>query len=642
MAKSRTFDIIFRTKGTDKAQRDVGDIDNRISDLSVTAKQTATILSTALAAGTVAVGTKAVKTAGQFEMLRARLQGLTGSQKEANRLFDEFNQIAARTPFSVQEVIDAGATLQAFGLDAENLLTGIADLAAFMQVDIATAAQNFGRAMNAGAGAADMFRDKGINQLVASFAGVDNVTKLTLPEFQTALQKFIVDPSQPVAGATALMAETLVGKFSNAGDAVDRLAGRMGDELLPTVKAATDIFIEFTDNIKPEDIFSYTKALSLVTAGLGAYTLAQNAANISAAAFSKALPVVIFTTIVAGLSKVVKEVEKIQRIADNTTKSVNSLFVGDSSAFGEANAILNENIDLSKLSNAELLKLNESFAKFAVDVSQVSETQEFFAEAAQKVNEELKTRIDINENLILSSEQYLKSVKAVIVNGSTEKAYIDSLKGSYGEFINQQMISLENKEKEQKFIDRFVASYPEQAEALSLVSSEQLKHQKAVDATVESFANIGSAASSTSQLLASLANENKQMQLVALQIAKIAAIANIAQGVTKAFAQGGILGFATGASITAAGAAQIATIDAQISALKKAQFGMDEMVSQPTLILAGEAGPERVQVTPATRPSVNENQGGMTINFLGPITDRDFVRDTIIPEIEKTQRLGLA
>ena len=93
------------------------------------------------------------------------------------------------------------------------------------------------------------------------------------------------------------------------------------------------------------------------------------------------------------------------------------------------------------------------------------------------------------------------------------------------------------------------------------------------------------------------------------------------------------------------GTAMTGLFDKGMSALKNlkfAQFGMDEMVSQPTLIMAGEAGPERVQVTPATRPSVNESNGGMTINFLGPVTDRDFVRDTIIPEIEKTQRLGLA
>ena len=67
------------------------------------------------------------------------------------------------------------------------------------------------------------------------------------------------------------------------------------------------------------------------------------------------------------------------------------------------------------------------------------------------------------------------------------------------------------------------------------------------------------------------------------------------------------------------------------------------MVSKPTLILAGEAGPERVQVTPATRPGANQGGGGgLTLNFNGPVTSKEFIRDTVIPEIRKVQDMGLA
>jgi TP901 family phage tail tape measure protein len=76
--------------------------------------------------------------------------------------------------------------------------------------------------------------------------------------------------------------------------------------------------------------------------------------------------------------------------------------------------------------------------------------------------------------------------------------------------------------------------------------------------------------------------------------------------------------------------------------IKMAEFGMDEMVSSPTLIMAGEAGPERVSITPTSRPSSGQSGGGMTINFLGPVTNKEFVRDTIIPEINRVQNLGLA
>ena len=80
---------------------------------------------------------------------------------------------------------------------------------------------------------------------------------------------------------------------------------------------------------------------------------------------------------------------------------------------------------------------------------------------------------------------------------------------------------------------------------------------------------------------------------------------------------------------------------AAMSNLKFAQHGMDEVVSSPKLIIAGEAGPERVQVTPQGRTG-GGNTGGLTINFHGPVTNKDYVRDEIIPEIQRVQKLGLA
>ena len=62
----------------------------------------------------------------------------------------------------------------------------------------------------------------------------------------------------------------------------------------------------------------------------------------------------------------------------------------------------------------------------------------------------------------------------------------------------------------------------------------------------------------------SLAAGNERDQKKAFEINKAVsigqAIQNTAQGVTKAFGQGGVAGFATGALVAAAGAAQIATI----------------------------------------------------------------------------------
>ena len=126
------------------------------------------------------------------------------------------------------------------------------------------------------------------------------------------------------------------------------------------------------------------------------------------------------------------------------------------------------------------------------------------------------------------------------------------------------------------------------------------------------------------------------LQLMSAMQGVILASKAVSEALTFTFT--GPLGI--GAALAALAALEIAK--AGVRSIKFAQFGMDEMVSQPTLIMAGEAGPERVNITPTSRPSSEQGGGGMTINFLGPVTDRDFVRDTIIPEIQKGSRLGLA
>jgi hypothetical protein len=587
----RIFDLVFRTKGLDKVKSDVGEADNKLESFGATAKTTATVLASTLGAATLGAGVKAIKTAGEFEMLRVRLRGLTGSQKEANRLFDEFNKIASQTPFSVQEVIDAGATLEAFGQDSEELLTGIADLAAFMQTDISTAAQNFGRAMNAGAGAADMFRDKGINQLVASFAGVDDVTELTLPEFQKALQEFIVDPAQPVAGATKLMAQTLFGQFSNAKDAVNNLAGEMGLKLLPTVKRATELFTEFIGDLDVNRVASYAGAITGLSVAFGAVRVATLLAANSMKAFKMALVTTGVGALVVGLGELINHLTKDKEATDELNASVDV----QNKTMEEANRLLEEQ-------NAKMktqAELKEQVAEFA----EVQRMQD--ALINEGLNELLTTNMLLDEIETFSEDDIMLA------------------------------------EDYASAVDKVNVKISKSAEEFAKAQKEEVKFNEALKLGGEMFGHLGAIAGSTSQLLATLAGADKQRQIQALEIARIAAIANIAQGITKAIAQGGIFGIATGASVAAAGAAQIATISNQISELQAAQFGMDEMVSRPTLILAGEAGPERVQVTPADRPS-SRGGGGLTLNFNGPVTDKEFIRDTVIPEIQRVQKLGLA
>jgi len=79
-------------------------------------------------------------------------------------------------------------------------------------------------------------------------------------------------------------------------------------------------------------------------------------------------------------------------------------------------------------------------------------------------------------------------------------------------------------------------------------------------------------------------------------------------------------------------------------ALSNFATGGDFVTSGPQMIMVGDnpGGKERVQVTPIGSPNVNGPQGGINVNFSGPVTNDDYVRDFIIPEINKATRLDLA
>lgn len=126
------------------------------------------------------------------------------------------------------------------------------------------------------------------------------------------------------------------------------------------------------------------------------------------------------------------------------------------------------------------------------------------------------------------------------------------------------------------------------------------------------------------------------LQLMSAMQGVILASKAMSEALTFAFVPG------WGAGVAVAALVALEAAKAGVRSIKFAEFGMDEMISKPTLIMAGEAGPERVNITPASRPSSEQGGGGMTINFLGPVTNKEFVRDTIIPEINRVQSLGLA
>jgi hypothetical protein len=222
---------------TEGLERTIGQLRNKV------------LLATFAFAGIGAAIGKTIKTSAKFEALETRLVALKGSVDEGRKAFEFFNKVAKTTPFQLENVVEAGAQLEAFGADSTKTLKATADLAAFMGTDIVDAANAFGRAFAGGAGAADVLRDRGVLMQVKLKTGFDDLSKMTLPQFQEALVDTLTDPDGKISGATDLLAATFSGLVSNFQDSMSQLSDSIGDLLAPSIKSIITTLKDGVDNI---------------------------------------------------------------------------------------------------------------------------------------------------------------------------------------------------------------------------------------------------------------------------------------------------------------------------------------------------------------------------------------------------------
>lgn len=174
-----------------------------------------------------------IETAAAFQTLETRLTSLYGSADRAAKVFAIVKDVAATTPFSLREVTEGAIALKSFGLRVEDTIKPLADLAAFMGISVPEAASAWGRAFAAGAGAADIFRERGVLNLIKMRTNIDDLTKLTLPEFRKAMMDAFTDPGGGIAGSTDRLSKTFKGAFSNMQDAFDSFKEAIGRGFIP-------------------------------------------------------------------------------------------------------------------------------------------------------------------------------------------------------------------------------------------------------------------------------------------------------------------------------------------------------------------------------------------------------------------------
>ena len=159
-----------------------------------------------------------VNTGKQIENLQVQLKFLFGSAQEGAKAFDEMAKFASKVPFSLEEIQAGSGVLAVVSDDAKelaNLMKITGNVAAVTGLDFKTTAEQIQRSLSAGISAADLFRDKGVKEMLGFSAGA----KVSVEETIAAFERVFGEGGR-FDGATDELANTLSGTLSMIGDKV--------------------------------------------------------------------------------------------------------------------------------------------------------------------------------------------------------------------------------------------------------------------------------------------------------------------------------------------------------------------------------------------------------------------------------------
>tara|TARA_R100001509_G_scaffold86917_1_gene49501 strand:- start:880 stop:2871 length:1992 start_codon:yes stop_codon:yes gene_type:complete len=157
-----------------------------------------------------------VNTGKELENLQTRFKFLLKDANEGAKAFQNISKFASQVPFSLEE-IQAGsgilATVTDNADDLQNMLEITGNVAATTGLDFRTAAEQIQRSFSAGIGAADLFREKGVRNMLGFKAGATVSIEETVEAFENVFGK-----GGEFGKATDELANTFEGTLSMIGD----------------------------------------------------------------------------------------------------------------------------------------------------------------------------------------------------------------------------------------------------------------------------------------------------------------------------------------------------------------------------------------------------------------------------------------
>ena len=195
-----------------------------------------------VAVGATAGLSKAIQAGRTVEDLRVRLNFLAGSAENGARTLEMATKAAQDMPFALEDISAGLSSIvpisDTFG-KLETNLQAVADVAAISGLSFEQTAQQFQRAFAGGAGAADLFRDRGI----LAMAGFESGVTYSVEQTQRKLLEFAAANK----GAADSLNKTLTGALSQVQDRLFKVNEAFGSAFNPQLTALLTAVISAFD-----------------------------------------------------------------------------------------------------------------------------------------------------------------------------------------------------------------------------------------------------------------------------------------------------------------------------------------------------------------------------------------------------------
>lgn len=266
-------------------------IDKSFTSMGANVKKVVGVI--AVAMGGMAIGRKFADIIVETEKLKGSLTTITGSAENAGKAFDKLTEFAAKTPFTIDQSVNAFIKLKALGLDpSERAMLSYGNTASAMGKEMS---QMIEAVADASTGEFERLKEFGIkaksqgDNVSLTFQGVTT----TIGKNSEEIQGYLLDIGETqFAGAMEDQMERLPGLLSNLQDNVDGLFRKMGDSggisiFGSGIAAVSGAVVLFTENLDvvATGVSALGAALavlvgpSAVIAGIGLITKAALAMN---------------------------------------------------------------------------------------------------------------------------------------------------------------------------------------------------------------------------------------------------------------------------------------------------------------------------------------------------------------------------